>query len=384
MNINTDSKPFLIKSDNLEKLRPSIIKVTNLIKKAVSEKRQIVIRHHDDCDGYTAGLVLEKAIKSIINDHKPQYLCTRQLSRSPYFDYIDALREANNFMSGYKRVAPLIILTDLGSNSQSMKSIQRLSDFGFDFIIVDHHRFDIENKEIAKGFVNPHEFDMGSSLNAGALATEIALFINPLLTDLTHLPALSGVADKSSGTDFEEYLKLSGYTKDELMEWGLVIDHDTYYLRFNPRSELMESLFFPNENQKIVIKTMSKEIDQGFDDIKLAAKKFSSVKNIGNLKLVMIEKHKVCHRDYASSKIVRITHELYDGPRITFALTPDSISYRADEVDFKGPALIKELKEKFPFALINGGGHDVAGSIRFNEASRDEVIEFLIESITKI
>ena len=156
MNINTDNKPFLIKSDNLEKLRPNIIKVANLIKKAVSEKRQVIIRHHDDCDGYTAGLVLEKAIKSIINDHKPQYLCTRQLSRSPYFDYIDALREANNFMSRYKRVAPLIILTDLGSNNQSLKSIQRLSDFGFDFIICFVIGNQLEKRQVNKPNTTPH------------------------------------------------------------------------------------------------------------------------------------------------------------------------------------------------------------------------------------
>ena len=83
--------------------------------------------------------------------------------------------------------------------------------------------------------------------------------------------------------------------------------------------------------------------------------------------------------DYASSKLARIVTDLEQGPRITFVETEDSISYRADKINFKGVDMINELKQKFPHALINGGGHDSAGSIRFSIASRDDVMKYIVK-----
>ena len=92
---------FLIKSNNLEKLRTVFQETSSIIKKAISEKRHIIIRHHDDVDGYTAGLILEKAIEPLIKDTKTHYYLTRSPCRTPYYDYIDALRDLSNYLSSY-------------------------------------------------------------------------------------------------------------------------------------------------------------------------------------------------------------------------------------------------------------------------------------------
>ncbi|MBT4823780.1 hypothetical protein HON88_01125, partial [Candidatus Woesearchaeota archaeon] len=45
---------------------------------------------------------------------------------------------------------------------------------------------------------------------------------------------------------------------------------------------------------------------------------------------------------------------------------------------------IKILKNKLPYAQIDGGGHRVAGSINFVEAAKEEVISIVEEYINKI
>ena len=63
--------------------------------------------------------------------------------------------------------------------------------------------------------LNPHLFGLGSEFCAGALATELARFINPGIESVKHLPALSSIADKSSGEHVEEYMKSKREDKDE-------------------------------------------------------------------------------------------------------------------------------------------------------------------------
>lgn len=384
MNIDTSKRQFLIKSENLEKLREQFIKARDIILEAVSKKRLIIIKHHDDVDGYSSGIVLEKAISSLIHDERKYYYLNRSLSRAPYYDYIDALRDLSNHLGGYKHVAPLIILCDLGSNDQSIKSIKRLKDYGFDFIIIDHHKFDQKNKDEAVCFLNPHDVGLDSNLCAGTLVTELALFLNPVLSNIKHIPALSSVADKSRSDDVDEYIKISGYTFEELLKWGIVIDHETYYLKFQVKDGFFNDLFFPTNLNRIIVNRMSLDIENEFTNIKKAVKKYSEVKIIGNFKLITVSKTKIGDWDYASSKIIRIAHELFEGPRITLDIGEDFISYRCDEVIFSGPSLIAELKEKFPYALVNGGGHDAAGSIRFNKSSKDEIFSYILSYLEKL
>lgn len=86
---------FLIKSENLEKLREAFVKTADIIKQTISENRPIIIRHHDDTDGYAAGLVLEMTINERI---------IRLSSRTPFYDYIDALRDLNSHLISKKKV----------------------------------------------------------------------------------------------------------------------------------------------------------------------------------------------------------------------------------------------------------------------------------------
>lgn len=369
---------FLIKSENLAKFEDEFKKAAAEIRSAINNKRHIIIRHHDDTDGYAAGFVIEKAMLSIIDSDKPYQIYSRKASRTPFYDYIDALVDLNYYLSvkKYNENPPLIILADLGSNDQSIASIKRLKKYGIRFLIVDHHLYDEENKKQAAVFLNTHDKGLGSDISAGALAAELANFLKPGL-DLKHIPAVAGTADKSAGSDYEKYLKLSGLSKDYLIKWSTVIDHETYFLRFPERLEFLEDLFSLNVQQ---VEEIYRQITKEFAEVKKAAEKYVEIKQAKDFKVLVIEKDKVSHRGYAGSKLTRITHDLESGPRITLSISGGSmISYRADDVDFSGVELLKELKDRFPHALVSGGGHAAAGAIKFTEASAEEVMDYVFK-----
>jgi RecJ-like exonuclease len=360
----------LIKSENLEKLQPLFGEAVELIKKAISKKRQIIIKHHDDADGYISGFILEKALSAHVEDKR--YMLQRSSSRTPYYEYIDSLRDLNSFI-GF--APPLIILSDLGSNNQSMKAIKRLERYGADFIILDHHKYDEENKKIAKVFLNPHIFDMGSDLCAGMLATELALMLTPLIPNIQHLPALAGTADKSVGIDYENYLKISKIPLESLKDWALVVDHETYYLRFAARPNFLEDLFNP---QKLsYLDELKMDIKSEMESLSRSVREYVRMKEYPKFKLLRLDRKGIGDYEFASSKLPKITHELVEGPRITLIETPDGISYRADIIGFKGVELIEILKTQFPKAMVSGGGHEAAGGIRFNASAKDEIMAFI-------
>ncbi|MEM3373919.1 MAG: hypothetical protein QXE31_01735 [Candidatus Woesearchaeota archaeon] len=388
--INLEKKPFLIKSEKLEKLRPLFIEAAKIIEKTIDENRPIIIRHHDDVDGYVSGYILEKAILPLIKEinDKSHLFLTRISSRSPYYDYIDALRDLNDYLDAkekYDEKAPLIILCDLGSNSQSYPSLKRLSKYGFDFVIIDHHKYDKENKEISKVFLNPHVFDFGSEINAGSLSTELAFFINPELNPnkFNHLPALSGTADKSNGYEYEEYLKLSNFTLEKLKEWAIAIDYDLYHLKFNESSELLNDLFFYNETREKIIQEIFYFIKYKEDLVKKAIEKNAVIENLNGIKIIKINRD-VVNYDYIGSKLPRITNDLFTGKRITMVISEDSIIFRADDVNFSLIKLIDYLKEKMPYALIDGGGHDYAGTLRFSSINKEEVLKKIEDYLKNI
>ena len=66
---------------------------------------------------------------------------------------------------------------------------------------------------------------------------------------------------------------------------------------------------------------------------------------------------------------------------ITLGIGPDFIVLRSRRVIINFPNMIKELQKKLPSAGIEGGGHEVVGSIKFIEGMQKEVIMELKNSL---
>jgi len=58
----------LIKSQILDKLKSKMIEAAQNIRMAIFQNRPVIVRHHNDTDGYSAGFALERAILPLIED----------------------------------------------------------------------------------------------------------------------------------------------------------------------------------------------------------------------------------------------------------------------------------------------------------------------------
>jgi RecJ-like exonuclease len=62
-------------------------------------------------------------------------------------------------------------------------------------------------------------------------------------------------------------------------------------------------------------------------------------------------------------------------PALTIGCVEDMMIVRANKPILPVQTIIKNLKEKYPNANVDGGGHEMAGAIRFVAAHRDELLE---------
>ncbi|MBN1503377.1 hypothetical protein JW930_07595 [Candidatus Woesearchaeota archaeon] len=384
---------FLIKSDKLDKLSSRIIAAATLIKKSIIEQRPIIIRHHDDCDGYCAAVALEKAILPLLTKHhrpeKSLFLYYRRHpSPAPYYDYTDASKDLSSFLDDSRLARPpLVVLLDLGDLEQGNISIKKIRLYDFKIIIIDHHfpgKVDIE-KDVDV-FLNPYTENLDANLVTGMLCTEVARLVNPSVENINFLPALAGTGDKSGIPEFSEYLKLSGYDREFLKKWALCIDFETSYLRYLESRKFVHDFFGEDTKKRDqFIELVYPEIERRFRDLTKAVVKYLEVEEMKKFKLLIIDIESFPIQEFPNnSKIVRLAHEQVKGPRISMGLLPDSIIFRADNVEgFSVNQLVSEMKQDMPHALVHGGGHDFAGTLRFMKAAKQEIIKKVREYLKK-
>ena len=62
-------------------------------------------------------------------------------------------------------------------------------------------------------------------------------------------------------------------------------------------------------------------------------------------------------------------------PSLTVGMIEDMFIIRANKPVLPVQKIIDSLQAKFPTANVDGGGHEMAGAIRFVSAHRDELLE---------
>jgi len=124
---------FLVKSEIIEKLKPLIIKAAFEIRLAIIQNRPIIIRHHNDTDGYCAGYALEKAILPLIEkehgSEKAGYeFFMRSPCQAPFYEIDDSIRDTANSLRNVAKFSnkmPLVIITDNGSTPEDLFGIKQ-------------------------------------------------------------------------------------------------------------------------------------------------------------------------------------------------------------------------------------------------------------------
>ena len=118
---------FLVESIILDKLKDSFIKAATQIRLAVIQDRPIIIRHHNDADGYSSGFALERAILPLIekqhgSEKAGWEFFTRAPCAAPFYEIDNSIRDtALSFrnVAKFSNKMPLIVIADNGSSGGS-------------------------------------------------------------------------------------------------------------------------------------------------------------------------------------------------------------------------------------------------------------------------
>lgn len=390
---------FLIHSEKLEAMRTDLERCASEIKGAIYDGYPVLIRHHGDCDGYSAAMAIERATLPLIEKrHKSKGAVIkyyrRAPSRTPYYDYSDATRDITtinrdkDFVGG---VGTLLIIVDMGSSEENILSLKKAKLYDCKIVVIDHHASTKEESEAIKGiadvYINPHEYGFGSELCAGMLATEIAKLINNKVEKVEMLPALAGIGDRSDCDEMISYLELAkadGYSEEYLRRLAAVIDFETYHMRYIESREMTADLLGEDrEKQDKIVEMIYDELEKKIEEITDSVIHYLKRIERNGKKIGIVDILELSERGYPGAGLIvgRVLSKMEkDGYLCILGKTKDSVIFRISEKsNVRLGALIEILQTKFPFAMISGGGHDKAGTIRFLPIEQENIINAIVE-----
>ncbi len=404
---SVDAPEFLVKNKILDKLKKDFIEAAEQIRLAVIQDRPIIVRHHNDTDGYSSGFALERAILPLIEkQHGAEKagweFFTRAPCAAPFYEIDDSIRDTANSLRNVAKFSnkmPLVIIADNGSSPEDLMAIKQGKVHGADFIVIDHHGFDkdVISKEVLV-HINPFLVgESGSSYSAGMLCAELARFINGDVENISQIPAMAGYADRidlENPEVMKKYLEIArkeGYTKGLLNDIALVIDYVSAKVKFMEVREYIEVLFGqPRNKQKHLVELMAPYIKE-LDKKGLAIANANAVQEeIGKVVLQSLD----IEGSFPGfgffpkpGRAVGLVHDDYQEKEdckslVTIGVMNTAITIRAtDEANFSVHELIGFLNKKLPNAFVEGGGHKNAGSISFLPNKKEEVVQYLREFI---
>lgn len=388
--------PFLVKSPILDKLRDRFIQAATEIRLAIIQNRPIIVRHHNDTDGYSAGYALERAILPLIEkQHTSEKAAwefyTRAPCAAPFYDIEDSIRDSSHSLSNaakFSNKMPLVIIADNGCSPEDLMGIKQGKVHGLDFIVVDHHYFD-EDVISAEVLANINPFlvgEDGSHFSAGMLCVELARFISDV-RDCSEIAAMAGLADRINNAPvIEAYLALAhkqGYTKQLLNDIATVIDFISSKLRFMEAREYIEVLFGePRDKQKELVALMAPYI-RGLEAKGLALAESSVIiEHQGKTTLQWLPIPEAFPRGFypKPGKCTGLVHDalVKKGKTrlVSIGIMEDAMTIRAtDEANFSVHLLLEFLSKKVPESFIEGGGHKNAGALKFVPQKKKEIQE---------
>lgn len=382
-------RPLSIKSARLEKMKPRMMDIAKRIRRAVMDGEAIIIRHHSDTDGISSGLALEHAIEMLMKKTgvNPQYNLYRSVSKPPFYNISDMLHDvslAKRIVNQFGQKKPLFIITDNGSTPEDAFSHKTLHDLGYDVIVIDHHNpvdmFNDNTTSVCKYLnlhLNPYMFGLDSETCAGMLCYEVARLIDKEYEEPL-IPAVSGIADRSSIPELDEYIKNTGEDKEYLSKVGVAVDYTSYNMRYANGEGLYEEIY---ENPTMV-EMMSEKVGEGMETQLQSTLPYVKTHEINNIIFshVDLEKYTVRFTYPTAGKVIGMIHDKIAEEKPMHAVLSighlsDMLIVRATKPVLPVDKIIKTLQKKYPHANVDGGGHECAGAIKFVSAHRELMIE---------
>ena len=395
--------PFLVESEVLEKLKPEMQKVAQIVRKAIFTAQPIIIRHHADADGISAAVAVERAIVELIRENggdpdTDSHLFKRAPSKAPFYEIEDVTRDLDFALKDNVRFGqklPLILMMDNGSTEEDEASYRLAQVYDIPIVVVDHHHPDESTDRYLKAHVNPYHVGGDFGVTAGMLGAELARMISPAVEAVVrHFPAVAAVGDRSEAPERQLYLDLvsDDYSEDDCKNIALALDYEQFWLRFNDGREIVKDILDVNNNHERHKKLVTLLVEEA--NLAIAAQLEASMPHVSEkiLKngahLFTLDVEMYAHR-FTFPPPGKTSGEVHDRqcrshegePVVTLGIGPDFAVIRSRGVLMNIPEMVRELREEIVGGGVNGGGHLVVGSIKFVEGMRDTVVKCLVKKI---
>lgn len=404
---------FIIQSPILEKLQPEIQKIVHIIQHAVQKKQPILIRHHNDTDGYTAAIALERVILPLISEKQTRerdvfYYYTRAPCTAPYYSLMDATRDITTFLNNQTRFdtkPPLIIILDNGSSEQDIPAIKKVKIYGAEVIVIDHHPFAEEVDELSLAHLNPHKIHSTYDFSTGMLCAEIAHLLEKHKREekscFVFVAAVSAKADRVVSKEAAAYTEkakaLYKITEEHIQHVAEIVDHEAFVLGPAESRRLIQDLLDPTSEKHLpLVDLLYAETKRKTENQLQTSLHYVKIEDLGDKLLAIVDVEKIKQRN-EYPRIGKIIGALQDNlsktkhknaelkPVITLGIAADSICFRCSKeiTSFDVNEILALLQKQLPYAQVSGGGHRVAGSIKFVEASQQDVVKQVREYVKK-
>lgn len=379
-----------IKSERYDIMKPVMIEIATRIRMAILKGQPIMIRHHNDSDGFISGMSLEFSITQFMKDQgiDPKFLLFRSPSKAPFYTSGDVLRDltlSKRFIEeDNSEVKPLVIVADNGSTPEDAFGLAILKTLGYDAIVIDHHNpVEIDAAGVTSvdkylvAHLNPYKLKLDSKTSAGQLCYEIGRMVSENF-NLNLMPAVAGISDRCDIQETQDYIDLTGRTREDLAMIGTAIDYMSYQLKHDAGKGVFD-LVFQDQN---FVKLVNVEVRAGFESQLRCSLPYLRTQEINGVSFshIDLEKYTMRFTYPAPGAVLSRIHEIvaaeHEGlPSLTIGITEDMFIVRANKPVLPVQVIIDNLTAKFPAANIDGGGHEMAGAIRFVSAHKDELLE---------
>ncbi len=397
---------FMANVNFFEKIRPKLEQAAKRIRDAISNQQRIILKHHNDTDGFCSGLILDRAIVPLIEKTNEKRQAAwekfrRLPSMTPFYNLEDATKDIAQFLllkSRFKESNPLVILTDLGSGPENVLPIKQLKVLGCEIIVIDHHPVDEEVDSLIDIHINPHLVNSEQEYSAGILCAELARMIRKNVEQPYLVAAISSTkgGDRVPDEFAQGYYDLAqkdGFDRNFLENIARCIDFTVSNLRNLDGKDYFDLLmgFEDREMQKKLVDTLIVELDKRIEKVITQSKAIVSKKEFDAVTALYFPVDEITQRDFYPrlGAMVGIIHELHmndsQKPLVTLGTTSNSVTFRADEnSSFNFPDMLKIIQEKVPLAFADGGGHACAGTYRCSEKHFDEVLAVVEEYLASL
>jgi RecJ-like exonuclease len=387
---------FSIKSERYELMKSVFLRIAKRVRKAMLEGQPIIIRHHNDADGIISGLSIELSCKGFMKEKgiDPEYMLYRSPSKAPFYETSDVFRDIvlAKRLEGFEQKKPLVLVLDNGSTPEDVFGMKALHTLGYEAIVIDHHHpVQLEKGETSVDpylsmHLNPYKHGLDSKTSAGMLCYELGRMINEKF-DNPIMPAIAAIADRCDIEERELYIQKSGMSIEELTRIGVAIDFVAYHMKFDAAKGLFEELL----SDKTLVDMINVEVSEGVETQLQSTMPYLRTQDIKGVIFshIDLEKYTLRFKYPTPGKVVGMLHDKVaedkdHTPVLTLGYLSDMIIIRATKPILPVQKIIENLRRDLPEANVDGGGHEMAGTIKFVQAHLVTILENIKQQLRQL